>query len=96
MQPWLLIPAWYALMSVISFVAYWRDKRLARKGARRTRERTLLLLDLLGGWPGGLCAQRIIRHKTRDKAFQVRFIGVVLVHVAIWLAIARLGFARSA
>ena len=51
--------------SILSFVEYWRDKRAAIAGRRRVRESTLHLLDLVGGWPGGLLAQRLFRHKSR-------------------------------
>lgn len=54
-----------ASMSLTSFVAYGVDKRWAAIGGRRVRERTLHLLGLLGGWPGGLVARRYFRHKTQ-------------------------------
>lgn len=63
----------YLLSSLVCFAAYARDKAAARRKAARTPERTLLLLGLLCGWPGGLLAQRRLRHKSAKLAFQVRF-----------------------
>lgn len=77
------IVAGYVAMSVVAFTLYRRDKRAAQGGDRRTRERTLHLADLLGGWPGGLLAQGRLRHKTRKTAFQLVFWATVLVHGAV-------------
>lgn len=80
---WLLWLATYLLMSLICFVAYYRDKQCAIRGRRRTPETRLHLYELLGGWPGGLLAQRLIRHKNRKLAYQLRFWSIVLLHVGI-------------
>jgi uncharacterized membrane protein YsdA (DUF1294 family) len=53
-----IIAAVYGLMSLITFVVYYLDKRAARLGRPRTPEATLHVLELLGGWPGALLAQR--------------------------------------
>jgi uncharacterized membrane protein YsdA (DUF1294 family) len=76
----------YLLASVMSFVDHALDKRAARRGARRTPERRLLLLGLLGGWPGGLLAQHWLRHKTAKASFRWRFRGVVLANLALLAA----------
>lgn len=78
----------YTVMSVMALLLYGRDKRAARAGARRTRERTLHLVDLLGGWPGGLIGQDLFRHKTRKTGFQIVFWATVVLHctaLAIYL-----------
>ncbi|BAN47466.1 DUF1294 domain-containing protein [Metapseudomonas resinovorans] len=78
----------YLGMSLLCFGAYWRDKRLAVAGSRRIPEARLHLLELLGGWPGGLLAQRLIRHKNRKVAYQVKFWLIVAVHLGLlgyWL-----------
>ena len=88
MSPWLLISAWYCLASVVSFGTYWQDKVRARQGKWRTRERTLLVIDLFGGWPGGYAAQRVVRHKTLDRKFQIWFWLIVVTHVMLWALVA--------
>jgi len=79
-----LIGLVYAIASVISFAAYGLDKRSSMRGARRVPERSLHLIDLLGGWPGGLVAQRVFRHKTRKLSFQGVFWGIVAGHLIAW------------
>ncbi|WP_051234226.1 DUF1294 domain-containing protein [Halomonas halocynthiae] len=81
--PWVVVIA-YAVVSVVAFITYGLDKRLARKGKRRIAESTLLLLALLCGWPGALAAQRVFRHKTSKRSFQVSFWVMVAVNVAIF------------
>lgn len=74
----------YTVMSVVTGLAYWLDKRLAQGGGRRISERTLHLLALGCGWPGALLAQRLVRHKNRKGSFQVVFWLIVGLHVAAW------------
>jgi len=77
----------YGVSSLAGFTLYLHDKRAARSGAKRTRERTLHVVDLLGGWPGGLFAQDRLRHKTSKAAFQLMFWTTVAVNCAVlgWL-----------
>lgn len=77
----------YTTASAITFIAYAIDKSSAQKGRWRTRESTLHMLSLLGGWPGALIAQQTLRHKTRKAGFQWTFKFTVLLNVAItaWL-----------
>jgi uncharacterized membrane protein YsdA (DUF1294 family) len=79
--PWLV--GWVLLSSVIAFVAHGHDKRAARLGRRRTPERTLHLLELIGGWPGALLAMKVFRHKTRKASY---FLVTALI-VVVWIAV---------
>lgn len=63
----------YLFFSVVSYLLYWRDKNAAGKGAQRTPEGMLHVMDVLGGWPGGLIAQQQFRHKTVKASFQSVF-----------------------
>ena len=78
----------YLLVSAVCFAAYARDKAAARAKRPRTRERTLLLLGLAGGWPGAVLAQQILRHKTRKQPFQAWFWLSVFVHAGVAGALA--------
>lgn len=77
----------YAGASVLAFLAYGLDKSAARKGAWRTPENTLHIFALIGGWPGALVAQKVLRHKSRKRAFQVVYWATVIVNCGafIWL-----------
>ena len=76
--------ALYAVMSALAFALYAADKRRAERGAWRISEATLHAVEMLGGWPGALLAQRIIRHKRRKPAYMLVFWAIVIVHVAAW------------
>jgi uncharacterized membrane protein YsdA (DUF1294 family)/cold shock CspA family protein len=75
--------AFYLVESVISYFAYAMDKSSAQGGRWRIAENTLHLFDLLGGWPGGLIAQKRLRHKTSKDSFQNLFWVSVAVNCAV-------------
>ena len=79
----------YCAMSAITASGYFIDKRLAVRGARRIPERTLHLLELLGGWPGALVAQQIFRHKRNKPSFYLVTWSIAALHVAAWIAVLR-------
>ena len=77
-----LVNLWaYALMGI--------DKRRAQtKGARRIRERTLLLSALLGGGLGAFLGMMGFRHKTRHWYFVIGIPLILLGEAAlgIWVS----------
>ncbi|HNP36236.1 MAG TPA: DUF1294 domain-containing protein [Woeseiaceae bacterium] len=77
----------YAALSLITFVAYALDKSAAQSESWRTSESTLLMLGLIGGWPGGLIAQETLRHKSKKTSFRTAFWGTVVMNCGaiIWL-----------
>ncbi len=77
----------YAATSLLTFILYWADKRAAKNGTQRTPESTLQLLSLAGGWPGGLFAQRIFRHKSTKKSFQLVYWVTVFLNIAVLFVI---------
>jgi uncharacterized membrane protein YsdA (DUF1294 family) len=86
---WLLVALGAALLvlNAVTVVVYALDKRAARRRTRRVPERTLLLLGLLGGWPGAVVAQRSLRHKTRKASFRRSFVLTVVLNVAVVAAV---------
>ncbi|MFZ6647221.1 DUF1294 domain-containing protein [Undibacterium sp. TJN25] len=91
-MPWLLLSILltYALASVLNLALYAVDKSAAKKGSWRISENSLHLVSLIGGWPGALLAQSMLRHKNRKTAFQIVFWATVAVNLAaliglIWL-----------
>jgi uncharacterized membrane protein YsdA (DUF1294 family)/cold shock CspA family protein len=80
-HPWLpVLLAGYLVASAICFAVYAWDKAAAQRGDWRVPESTLLLLGLAGGWPGGLLAQFLLRHKSSKRAFQSTFWATVLLN----------------
>jgi uncharacterized membrane protein YsdA (DUF1294 family)/cold shock CspA family protein len=77
----------YLVASLVAFVFYAWDKSAAEQGHWRTKESTLHLIALAGGWPGALLAQKVLRHKSRKQSFQVVFWVTVVLNCAAlgWL-----------
>ena len=76
----LLVFGVYAGFSVIAFIAYALDKSAAQKNQWRTKESTLHMLGLIGGWPGALLAQQVLRHKSKKGSFRIAFWLTVVVN----------------
>jgi uncharacterized membrane protein YsdA (DUF1294 family)/cold shock CspA family protein len=76
----------YLTISVVTFIAYAIDKSAAISGRWRTAEKTLHLLSLVGGWPGALLAQQILRHKTSKQNFVYVFWLTVLLNIVMFVA----------
>jgi uncharacterized membrane protein YsdA (DUF1294 family) len=70
----------YISISIITIIVYAHDKSKARRGLWRTKESTLHLLALLGGWPGAAIAQQILRHKSQKRAFRNRYWLTVIMN----------------
>jgi len=83
----LVVPLAYVVSSLVTFVAYALDKSAARRGRWRTKEGTLHLLAVVGGWPGALVAQQTLRHKSKKASFRAVFRATVLLNCAalVWV-----------
>lgn len=71
----------YAIMSILAFITYARDKSAAVRQQRRVPENTLHLLAFAGGWPGALLAQKMLRHKTKKTSFLVVFYMTIVMNL---------------
>jgi len=69
----LVVLAIYLVVSAVTFRVYRDDKAKAQRHQWRTGEGTLILLGLLGGWPGALVAQQFFHHKTKKTSFRNKF-----------------------
>lgn len=74
----------YLIMSAFAFAMYRADKRRAGGGAWRVSEATLHTIELFGGWPGALAAQRVFRHKWRKPSYMAVFWLIVALHALGW------------
>jgi uncharacterized membrane protein YsdA (DUF1294 family) len=75
-----MILAIYLITSAVSYLVYAKDKSAAKRNQWRTGEGTLLLLGLLGGWPGAFIAQQWLHHKSKKQSFQHAFWGTVVLN----------------
>jgi uncharacterized membrane protein YsdA (DUF1294 family) len=78
----------YVTMSGVAVALYAADKRRATRGQWRISEATLHLVELLGGWPGALVAQNVLRHKRQKAAYMLVFWIIVAAHVGAWMFVA--------
>jgi len=75
-----------AVSSVVTFLAFGLDKWRARGSGSRVPEFALVLLAALGGWPGGLLAMSLFRHKTAKWTFKFKYALALVPFVAeIWI-----------
>lgn len=83
------IPHWigelYLSASSVCFLVYWMDKAAAVANRRRISENRLLFLGLIGGWPGAIVAQQILRHKSNKASFRSAFWKCVMLNIAGFL-----------
>ncbi len=79
--------AYLILLSIITFIAYGVDKKKAKEGKWRTKEKTLLLLSFFGGAFGGYPAMLIFRHKTKAEHWYFTFVNWLglLIHIALMI-----------
>lgn len=72
-----------AVMNAAAFAAMGIDKAQALRGGRRISERTLFLLAVFGGAPGGLLGMHVFHHKTLHTAFRLGFPALLLLQLAL-------------
>ncbi len=77
--------ALFLALNAFVFSIYFLDKQASRHHGTRISERTLLTLAFVGGSLGAVCAQRLLRHKTRKEPFRSNLRAIVVVHVVATL-----------
>jgi uncharacterized membrane protein YsdA (DUF1294 family)/cold shock CspA family protein len=77
----------YAILSIVTYLMYIKDKNAAEQGKWRTSESTLHTLSVLGGWPGAVLAQNFLRHKSKKASFRVTYWITVIANCCLlyWL-----------
>lgn len=60
--------AYILLSSIMTFLLFCKDKKIAVKGTDRIKEKTLLSFVVFGGAIGGFIGRLVARHKT-DKVY---------------------------
>lgn len=83
-----LLVGYLISINFATLLAYAADKSAARADRLRVPERLLHILAALGGSPGALLAQNLLRHKTLKKPFRTWFWSIVSVQallLAAWI-----------
>ena len=74
------------VINLTAFAAMGLDKRRAKKGRWRIRERTLFRLAFLGGSVGSLFGMLCFRHKTKHPRFTWGIPAILALHLLLaWL-----------
>jgi len=89
MNPWIVLGA-IAAMNLITYGAFFFDKRRSMSGGWRIPEKTLLRLAFLGGSLGAKLAQAQFRHKTRKQPFARILNFIVAIHCLCLIGLAYL------
>lgn len=69
------------IINIFTFLAMAVDKWKAKQGKWRIKERTLLILVILGGGIGGILGMKIFRHKTRKPQFYIGFPTILIFQI---------------
>ncbi|NLV17741.1 MAG: DUF1294 domain-containing protein [Syntrophomonadaceae bacterium] len=80
-------PLWiyYALINLLTFFLFFRDKRAARLNQWRIPQRHLLLASLAGGALGSLIGMRLFRHKTKHLVFSWGIPLILMAQIGLLL-----------
>lgn len=78
-----LLVIYLVLINLITFFFFALDKYKASGEFRRTPEKTLWLLSLIGGSVGAVAAMYLFRHKTKKHSFQAVFLIIILLQIAL-------------
>jgi len=84
---WHIIIAYIVSVNLTTFLFYGYDKMIAGGSLLRVPEWILQSLSLGGGSPAGLIAQKVFRHKTIKRSFQLVYWSIVVIQVIVlvWL-----------
>ncbi len=79
--------AFYAGVSLFTFIMYAVDKSADQKGDWRTPESIFHFLSLSGGWPGALIAKQKSHHKSKMKSFKTVFWIAVTINLCAFIGL---------
>ena len=75
--------AWFGILNLVGMFMMMRDKKNARRHARRVPEKRLMWIGCLGGAPLMLLTMYLIHHKTHRKKFTIGFPIAIVVIAAV-------------
>lgn len=81
-----------ALINIVTFFVYWKDKKAAEKGKDRVKIVTLLSLSFIGGSIGALCGMYILHHKTNKSYFTVGVPLMIVMQILVLFYLSNMAF----
>ncbi|MBE5797538.1 MAG: DUF1294 domain-containing protein [Clostridiales bacterium] len=76
------------VMNAAAFLLMGIDKKRAKRGEWRIKEKTLFLVTALFGGLGGTLGMFLLRHKTKHWYFRLGFPALLIVQAALLVAAA--------
>ena len=81
-----------ALINIVTFFVYLKDKKVAEKGKDRVKIVTLLSLSFIGGSIGALCGMYILHHKTNKSYFTVGVPLMIVMQILVLFYLSNMAF----
>ena len=81
-----------ALINIVTFFVYLKDKKAAEKGKDRVKIVTLLSLSFIGGSIGALCGMYILHHKTNKSYFTVGVPLMIVMQILVLFYLSNMAF----
>lgn len=81
-----------ALINIVTFFIYLKDKKAAEKGKDRVKIVTLLSLSFIGGSIGALCGMYILHHKTNKSYFTVGVPLMIVMQILLLFYLSNMAF----
>ena len=84
-----ILIAYIAIISIVSVIVCFYDKKISKKNRVELRipEKTLLILSALGGSVAMFITMLLIRHKTKHVKFMLGIPAIMIVQAAIIFAL---------
>lgn len=86
-QDWHPVLSYLLAINAITFLFYGSDKAIAGTSFTRVPESILHGLAVFGGSPAALLRQRLFRHKTAKKSFQLMYWFIVALQIALLIVL---------
>ena len=88
-----IILGYYIVINLVLYITMVLDKKRASKDGWRLPEKNMVIMAVLGGGLGGLCAMVFKRHKNRHMDFILVFTMTSILHMlAAFLLIGKFAF----
>ena len=71
------------IINLIGILAMYLDKKKAIKGSWRIKEKTLIMISVLGGGIGALIGMYLFRHKTKKLKFTIGIPIIIICEVIL-------------
>lgn len=74
---------YFNVINIVSFFAYFYDRRQGKLRSYRVAESLLLLLAFMGGWVGSLAGMVLFQHKLKKFSFVALFVVCIVANILI-------------